>query len=93
MSRPGGGFSQKGRFRPYGLSMWRKIRKGYRKFAECLNWKLGSGDRIRFWEDNWMADSKLKDRVPSIFAIATNKKAYVNEVYLSSGTGGIGVYR
>lgn len=84
----GGGYAQIGRSRPHGLSMWRKIREEYNKFVECLNWKLGSGDRIRFWDDNWMGDSNLKDRFPSIFAIATNKRAYVNELFMRSGTGG-----
>lgn len=70
------------------MSNWRKIREGYNKFADCLNWKLGSGDSIGFWDDTWLGDAKLKDCFPSIFAIARFKEAYMNEMFLRSCEGG-----
>lgn len=78
--KDGGGNALGGTVRPHSLSLWRKTCGGYNNFAECLRWKLGNGDGIRFWKDIWLGDSKLMDCFPSIFAIARDKDIHVNKI-------------
>nr|GEU66210.1 RNA-directed DNA polymerase, eukaryota, reverse transcriptase zinc-binding domain protein [Tanacetum cinerariifolium] len=39
--------------------------------------KLGNGDKIAFWEDNWIGDHVLKDLYPRIYAFETCKSVIV----------------
>lgn len=54
---------------------------GRQNFLNCTRWRVGTGDKIRFWEEFWCGNVKLKDRFPRIFAIAQNKNMFVGEAY------------
>ena len=40
-------------------------------FHEEVRWKLGRGDKVRFWEDVWIGDSSLKSSFQRIFSLST----------------------
>lgn len=46
-------------------------------------WKVGKGDRICFWKDEWVGEGRLKDQFLRIFAIASSKNMVVEEAYLA----------
>lgn len=47
-----------------------------------------NGRRVRFWLDKWCGDKSLRVFVPSLFALATSKDAYLEEVWCGSSDGG-----
>ena len=52
---------------------------------------VGNGRRVRFWLDKWCGDESLKDTFPSLFALATSKDAWVEEVCSGSFEGFVGL--
>lgn len=77
---------RRGRFKPHGMSLWKKIRDDSYSFKGCVGWQLGT-DPISFWQDEWMGNFKLKDRFTRIFDIACDKEAKVKEMYENVGEG------
>ena len=49
-------------------------------FQDEVGWKIGSGDKIRFWEDMWVGNSKLKTLFPRLFSLSLNQGHKVEEV-------------
>lgn len=41
---------------PYGLGVWKGIRKGWEPFVNYISFGLGNGLKVRFWKDNWCGD-------------------------------------
>jgi len=54
--------------------------RGERWFQEEVGWKLGSGDRVRFWEDMWVGNSTLKTMFPRLYSLSLNQGQKVEEV-------------
>ena len=46
---------------------------------------MGDGKNVRFWKDKWCGTTPLCEAFPSLFAIATFKEAWVNEVWTAEG--------
>jgi len=61
---------------------WRDLSKiccGW--FQEGLLWKVGSGDKVRFWEDNWIGGSHiLSSMYPRLYALSLDQGRTVGEV-------------
>jgi len=49
-------------------------------FQEELSWKLGCGDKVKFWEEVWVGSSDLKSLFPRLFFLSLNKGQTVGEV-------------
>lgn len=45
-----------------------------------FSWKLHNGETIRFWEDNWLGNSPLRDTYKRIYNLTTLKDQSVVEV-------------
>ena len=46
---------------------------------EQIEWKVGCGDKIRFWEDKWTAgDRPLTKRFPSLYQISNQKQQTIS---------------
>ena len=43
----------------HGCSLWRSIRKGWEVFNKNVQYKVGVGDRVKFWTDRWGGDLSL----------------------------------
>jgi hypothetical protein len=37
-------------------------------------WKIGRGDKVRFWEDNWLGSSSLVIQFWKLYRIVNEKK-------------------
>ncbi|XP_068475067.1 uncharacterized protein [Phaseolus vulgaris] len=64
---------------------WRDIKKICREgegegwFKEELRWKLGRGDKIRFWEDVWVGNTSLKTCFQRLYTLTANQEQKVEE--------------
>ena len=45
--------------------------------------------RVRFWKDKWCGDKLLCTSFPSLFAIASSKEAWMEDVWNHSAEGGV----
>ena len=54
------------------------------QFLNLGRFKLVSGNQIRFWEDKWLRNQKLKNQFPNLFNIVRKKHATVAEVLSSN---------
>jgi len=71
---------------------WRDIVKvckeggGEGWFQNELRWKLGRGDKIRFWEDVWVGESTIKAKFQRLFTLSMNQGRKVEDVGVWEGT-------
>lgn len=71
---------------PYGMSVWKSIRKGWVSFYANVRFVVGNGLEVGFWHDRWCGDSSFKSQFPLLFQLARNKAAMVSE-YLEARDG------
>lgn len=46
-------------------------------FSRFISFKVGHGNKVRFWKDWWCSDGALMDLFPTLYSIALNKEAVV----------------
>lgn len=51
------------------------------KMQDCVQWRLGRGNRIHFWLDEEVIDGRLKNQFPRIYAIAQSKNMFIEDPY------------
>jgi len=49
-------------------------------FQEAVGWKVGRGDKARFWEDVWIENVNLKTLFPRLYFVSLNQGQKVDEV-------------
>ncbi|RVW70775.1 Elongation factor 1-gamma [Vitis vinifera] len=66
-------------------NLWRRVIS--RKFGE----EDGGGTlkRVKFWKDNWCGNSTLCNSFPSLYAFASYKEAWIEEMWDHSGGEGV----
>jgi hypothetical protein len=42
------------------------------------HWKIGRGDKVRFWEDNWLGSSSLSIQFWKLYKIVNEKNATID---------------
>lgn len=67
---------------PYGVSLWKYIRKGWDTFLPLLSYNVGDGSLVRFWHDLWCGEAALKVAYPELFAISSDKDESVAALML-----------
>lgn len=68
------GWFSTGLMRCHGRILWKKIGEGKEKLMKCISWKVGRGNRLNFWTDNWLEGGSLMSQFPQIYLIAQNKE-------------------
>jgi hypothetical protein len=61
---------------PYGVRVWKFIRRGWDNVAKFLRFEVGDVSHIRFWHDLWCGDRPLKLCYPALYAIARSPDAW-----------------
>lgn len=42
-----------------------------------IGWKVGNGERVRFWQENWIGEGPLGEKFPRLCSVAVNKDSLV----------------
>ena len=63
-------------------SPWKAISSLYGEFLQSVCFKIGKGDKVRFWEDRWAGEQTLKERFPSLFRISTLSSRPISELWI-----------
>lgn len=64
----------------FGVSVWKKFRKGWDSFERNIAFEIGNGSSIRFWKDRWCDVGELRRAFPMLFNFAGNKDDMVSLV-------------
>jgi hypothetical protein len=77
-----GGWCSKEVSRPFGVGLWKHIRRGWDLFARNVRFEVGLGLKILFWHDTWCKNQPLKHAFPSLYRIARYKEAWVKDNFI-----------
>ena len=69
----------------YGVGLWKAINKVGKLVTPFFGFEVGDGKNVSFWKDKWCGTSPLSEAFPSLFALATSKETWVNEVWTTKG--------
>ena len=72
----------------YGVGLWKAISKMGHLVTPSFGFMVGDGEKVRFWKDKWCGTIPLCEAFPSLYALASNKEARVNEVWTAEGERG-----
>ena len=64
---------------PYGLGVWKCIRRGWDGFTHHVSYDVGNGFEVLFWHDVWCGDLPLKIMFRELFNMACDKDVWVEE--------------
>ena len=64
-------------FGPYGVSLWKNIRRGWPSLSRFILYEIVDGSKVQFWLDQWCGTSSLANCYPEIYRICGNKVASV----------------
>ncbi|WJZ97788.1 hypothetical protein VitviT2T_016367, partial [Vitis vinifera] len=83
-----GGWSSCEAREAYGVGLWKVISKLGHLVTSSFDFVVGDGKKVRFYKDKWCGTIPLCEAFPSLFALATSKEAWVNEVWTAAGKRG-----
>ncbi|KAJ9697654.1 hypothetical protein PVL29_006993 [Vitis rotundifolia] len=73
----------------FGVGLWKEILKESDWCWENMEFKVGKGNKIRFWTDQWCGSHVLSRRFPLLYALAVQRNATVGEMWDQNlGQGG-----
>lgn len=70
------------------MGLWKEIMQGFNGFIKEIVFKVGVGNRVKFWKDVWCSNLPLMREFPLLFSIAVDKDALVSD-YLDRVSGNI----
>ncbi|XP_050259853.1 uncharacterized protein LOC126704908 [Quercus robur] len=65
--------------RAYGVCLWKFIRSGGGNFSKFIQYEVGDGTRVKFWDDVWCRDHPLKEVFPDLYNISRTRDASISE--------------
>ncbi|KAL6314020.1 hypothetical protein AAG906_011754 [Vitis piasezkii] len=72
-----------------GVGVWKEIWKESDWCWDNMGFIVGKGNKINFWTDVWCEDTRLSQRFPHLYAMATYRDATVEEMWDQNfGQGG-----
>ena len=73
----------------FGVGVWKEILKESTWCWENMGFKVGKGNRIRFWTDLWCGNMVLSQGFPNLFSMAAHRNVTVEECWdQNTGQGG-----
>ena len=80
----------------FGVGVWKEILKESTWCWENMVFKVGKGNRIRFWTDLWCGNNVLSQGFPDLFSMAAHRNITVEECWdqnLGQGGWNLGLLR
>ena len=71
----------------HGKGLWKGIWVVREEFWKWVRFRVGKGDRVRFWTDKWCGDEVFSVRFPQLYRLAMSQEAWVAD-YLVLEEGG-----
>ena len=65
---------------PYGVSLWKNIRRGWHSLSRFIMYEIGDGSKVQFWLDCWCGTSLFAVRYPELYRISCSKEASVADL-------------
>ena len=65
------------------MSLWKTISSGWPIFSHYIQFQIGDGTRVKFWQDIWCGDNPLSTCFLDLFRISNDKEAYVADLMQS----------
>ncbi|RVW73709.1 hypothetical protein CK203_054991 [Vitis vinifera] len=65
----------------YRIGLWKAIRKLWAMFVTKVSFFVGEGKRVKFWKDRWCGSESSCNSFPSLYALASSKKAWVANMW------------
>jgi hypothetical protein len=62
---------------PYGVGLWKNIKKDWIHFSRFLSYEVGDGTQVKFWTDIWCGMDTLKEAYPELYCFTRYKEAVV----------------
>ena len=66
---------------------WRDLKKALTHFQQGqfihsgLTWKVGCGDKKKFWEDRWLCgEMSLAEKFPRLYSISLQQHHYIQQM-------------
>jgi hypothetical protein len=60
-------------FGPFGVGLWKHIRRGWDLFARNVRFEVGLGLKILLWHDTWCENRPLKHAFTSLYHCKTQR--------------------
>ena len=60
---------------------------GWEVFNKNVQYKVGVGDRVKFWTDRWCRDIPLHLAFPALYNFVANRKVSVESSLICQGAG------
>lgn len=60
---------------------WKFVSKVYPRFQQSVKVQVGKGNKVRFWEDNWVGDHSLKHSFPNLYRISGLKNKPISSFF------------
>ena len=61
----------------HSCGLWRRIQMDWEVFNKNVQYKVGVGDRVKFWKDRWCGDLSLKLAFPILYNFVVNREASI----------------
>ena len=65
----------------FGMGVSKEILKEAGWCWENLVFKVGKGNKIRFWTDHWCGDTVLSQNFPHLFTLAAHREVTIEEMW------------
>ena len=75
-----GGWCTKSMSGAYSVCLWKFIQSGWGNFSKFIQYEVGDGTRVKFWDDVWCRDHPLKEAFPDLYNISRTRDASISEV-------------
>ena len=75
-----GGWCTKSVSRAYGVCLWNFIRSGWWNFSKFIQYEVGDGTHVKFWDDVCCRDRPLTEAFPDLYNISRTRDVSVSEV-------------